>query len=63
MKITLTLWDDQTCITEETNSSLWVLSLNGKDFPPNKDSLMTLETAHKIVGKLLEIEKLAADDT
>jgi len=63
MKITLTLWDDQTCITEETNSSLWVMSLNGKDFPPNKDSLMTLPVAHRIVNKLLEIEELAADDT
>jgi hypothetical protein len=63
MKITLTLWDDQSCISDEIESSLWVMKLNGKDFPPNKDSLMTLETAHKIVGKLLEIEELAADDT
>jgi hypothetical protein len=63
MKITLTLWDDQDCITEETNSSLWVMKLNGVDFPPNKDSLMTLPVAHKIVNKLLEIEEIAYNDT
>jgi len=63
MKITLELWDDQSLIDDNTNSSLWVMKLNEKDFPANKDSLMTLETAHKIVGKLLEIEELAADDT
>jgi len=59
MKITLELWEDQSQITDDTNSSLWLMKLNGEDFPPSKYALMTLETAHKIVGKLLEIEELA----
>jgi len=59
MKITLTLWDDQTESTEEPNSSLWIMKLNGVDFPEGKNSLMTLDVAHKIVTKLMEIEEIA----
>jgi hypothetical protein len=59
MKITLELWDDQTESTEEPNSSLWIMKLNGVDFPEGKNSLMTLDVAHKIVTKLMEIEEIA----
>jgi len=62
MKITLTLWDDQTESTEEPNSSLWIMKLNGVDFPEGKNSLMTLDVAHKIVTKLMEIEEIAYNE-
>jgi hypothetical protein len=59
MKITLELWSDQTLTTEEPNSSLWIMKLNGVDFPEGKNSLMPLDVAHKIVIKLMEIEEIA----
>jgi hypothetical protein len=62
MKITLELWDDQTEKTEEPNSSLWIMKLNGVDFPEGKNSLMTLDVAHKIVTKLMEIEDIAYNE-
>jgi len=62
MKITLELWDDQTESTEEPNSSLWIMKLNGVDFPEGKNSLMTLDVAHKIVTKLMEIEEIAYNE-
>ena len=62
MKITLELWDDQTESTEEFNSSLWIMKLNGVDFPEGKNSLMTLDVAHKIVTKLMEIEEIAYNE-
>ena len=62
MNITLELWDDQCTITDDANSSLWVMKLNGKEFPEGKNSLMTLDVAHKIVNKLLEIEEIAYND-
>lgn len=62
MKITLELWSNhQSLINDNTNSSLWVMKLDGLEFPDEKNSLMTLETAHKIVGKLLDIEELATN--
>jgi hypothetical protein len=63
MKITLELWDDQSDINDSIETSMWIMKLNGKEFPEGKNSLMTLLVAHKIVVKLLEIEELAADDT
>jgi hypothetical protein len=62
MKITLELWDDQIESTEEPNSSLWIMKLNGVDFPEGKNSLMTLDVAHKIVTKLMEIEEIAYNE-
>jgi len=62
MNITLELWDDQTESTDEPNSSLWIMKLNGVDFPEGKNSLMTLDVAHKIVTKLMEIEEIAYQD-
>jgi hypothetical protein len=62
MKITLELWDDQTESTDEPNSSLWIMKLNGVDFPEGKNSLMTLDVAHKIVTKLMEIEEIAYNE-
>jgi len=62
MNITLELWDDQTESTDEPNSSLWIMKLNGVDFPEGKNSLMTLDVAHKIVTKLMEIEEIAYNE-
>jgi hypothetical protein len=62
MKITLELHDDQCDLTDEANSSLWVMKLNGLEFPEGKNSLMTLPVAHRIVNKLLEIEEIAYND-
>lgn len=62
MNITLELHDDQAMITDKTESSLWVMKLNGIQFPENKNCLMTLDVAHKIVSKLLEIEEIAYND-
>jgi hypothetical protein len=62
MKITLELHDDQAMITDKTESSLWVMKLNGLEFPEGKNSLMTLDIAHRIVNKLLEIEEIAYND-
>lgn len=59
MKITLELWHDQDCcITNETNSSMWDIKLNGRPFPNYDSSIVNLETAHKIVNKLIKIEKM-----
>ena len=60
MNITLQLWDDQGAITDKTESSLWVMKLNGQEFPAGKNCLMTLDTAHIIANKLLEIEEIAS---
>jgi hypothetical protein len=62
MKITLELWDDQNRISDDIESSMWVMKLNGLEFPEGKNSLMTLDIAHKIVNKLLEIEEIAYND-
>ena len=62
MNITLELFDDQSTITDDTNSSFWVMKLNGLEFPEGKNSLMTLDIAHRIVNKLLEIEEIAYND-
>jgi hypothetical protein len=62
MNITLELHDDQCDITDEIDSSLWVMKLNGFEFPEGKNSLMTLPVAHRIVNKLLEIEEIAYND-
>jgi DNA-directed RNA polymerase specialized sigma24 family protein len=62
MKITLELWDDQSDIDDDTETSTWIMKLNGQEFPEGKNCLMSLLVAHKIVVKLLEIEELAADD-
>jgi hypothetical protein len=62
MNITLELWDDQSEIGDDIKTSMWVMKLNEKMFPSEKDSLMTLDVAHKIVNKLLEIEELAYND-
>jgi hypothetical protein len=62
MKITLELHDDQCDLTDEINSSLWVMKLNGEEFPEGKNSLMTLPVAHRIVNKLMDIEEIAYQD-
>ena len=62
MNITLELWNDQCTITDDTNSSFWIMKLNGKEFPSGENSLMTLDVAHKIVNKLLDIEEIAYKD-
>jgi hypothetical protein len=62
MKITLELWDDQSLIDDNINSSLWVMKLDKLEFPEGKNSLMTLPVAHRIVNKLLEIEEIAYND-
>jgi len=62
MKITLELWDDQSDIDDNIESSMWVMKLNGTEFPEGKNSLMTLDAAHRIVNKLLEIEEIAYQD-
>jgi glycine cleavage system H lipoate-binding protein len=62
MKITLELWDDQSEINDDIESSMWIMKLNGVDFPEGKNSLMTLDAAHRIVNKLLDIEEIAYQD-
>lgn len=62
MNITLELWDDQSDIGDDIKTSMWVMKLNGKEFPNEKNSLMTLDVAHQIVNKLLEIEEIAYND-
>lgn len=62
MNITLELWDDQSEIGSDIKTSMWVMKLNGKEFPERKNSLMTLDIAHQIVNKLLEIEEIAYND-
>jgi hypothetical protein len=62
MNITLELWDDQSEIGDDIKTSMWVMKLNGKEFPEGKNSLMTLDIAHRIVNKLLEIEEIAYND-
>ena len=64
MKITLELYDDPYGSDEPINvkSNMWVMKLNGLEFPEGKNSLMTLPVAHRIVNKLLEIEELAYNE-
>jgi hypothetical protein len=62
MKITLELWDDQSEISDDIKTSMWVMKLNGEEFPEGKNSLVTLPVAHRIVNKLLEIEEIAYQD-
>ena len=62
MNITLELWCDQSCITDEINSLMWILKLDGKEFPTNITSVMDLVTAHKIIVKLMEIEEIAHNE-
>ena len=62
MNITLELWCDQSCITDEINSSMWILKLDGKEFPTNNTSVMDLVMAHEIIVKLMEIEEIANND-
>jgi hypothetical protein len=59
MKITLELHDDQCDLNDEIDSSLWVMKLNGLEFPEGKNSLMNLTLAHRIVNKLMDIEEIA----
>jgi hypothetical protein len=58
MKITLELWCDQSGINEDTNSSVWEFKLNGHPFPNSDCSIVSLDAAHKIVNKLIEIEQM-----
>lgn len=58
MKITLELWDDQSEMNDDIDTSMWILKIDGKDFPDKNSSLMTLSIAHKIVNKLCEIEEI-----
>jgi hypothetical protein len=62
MKITLELWDDQSDIDDIIETSMWVMKVNGVEFPEEENSLMTLPVAHRIVNKLLEIEEIAHQD-
>jgi hypothetical protein len=62
MKITLELWCDQSCITDEINSSMWILKLNGEEFPTKNTSVMDLMMAHEIIVKLMQIEEIANND-
>ena len=62
MNITLELYDDQGCYDPEvTESSMWVMKVNGE--PIAKYNTMSLARAHKIVGKLIDIEDLINDET
>ena len=58
MKITLELWDDQSGMDDDIDTSMWIFKIEGKEFPDKRSSLMTLSTAHKIVNKLCEIEEM-----
>jgi hypothetical protein len=58
MKITLELWDDQSGMDDNIDTSMWIFKIEGKDFPNKRSSLMTLSIAHKIVNKLCEIEEM-----
>lgn len=58
MKITLELWDNQDCITDNVNSSMWEFKLNGHPFPNADSNIVNLEAAHKIVDKLIQIEEM-----
>ena len=62
MNITLELWCDQSCITDEINSSMWILKLEGKEFPNKTTSVMDLIKAHEIIVKLMEIEEIAHNE-
>lgn len=62
MNITLELWCDQSCITDEINSSMWILKLDGKEFPTKTTSVMDLIKAHEIIVKLMEIEEIAHNE-
>lgn len=60
MKVTLELYDDQSCYDAAVSgSSVWIIKLNGQELA--KHAIVNLETAHKIVGKLLDIEDLICD--
>jgi hypothetical protein len=61
MKITLELWCDQSYITDEIDSSMWIMKLNDKEFPAGR-SIMDLPMAHKVVNKLMEIEEITNID-
>lgn len=56
MRVELRLWNDQCGIGENIKTSCWQLYVNGEELCPNK--ILDLETAHRIVLKLLEIEDL-----
>ena len=63
MTITLELEDDQSLIGEELTSSLWIFKLNNQCFPCESSCLMSLDMAHQITNKLLEIETIANDES
>ena len=41
---------------------MWILKLDGKEFPTNNTSVMDLVMAHEIIVKLMEIEEIANND-
>jgi len=57
MRITLELIDDQSDYDADAlDSSIWLIKLNG--LPIQEHAYVTLKGAHKIVGKLMDIEEL-----
>ena len=58
MKITLELWDDQSGLSDDIDTSAWIFKVDGKEFPDENSSVMSLSIAHKIVNKLCDIEEM-----
>ena len=63
MKITLSLYEDPKGNDEPVavKSNMWVMQVNGQDFPSGDNCLMTLKMAKEITKRLIEIEELDFD--
>lgn len=63
MKITLSLYEDPNGEDEPVavKANMWVMQLNGQEFPSGKDCLMTLKMAKEITERLIQIRELDFD--
>ena len=63
MKITLSLYEDPNSEDEPVavKANMWVMHVNGQEFPSGKNCLMTLKMARDITQRLIEIHELDFD--
>ena len=57
MKITLELFDDQSDYDpDDIETSQWIMKADGAEIV--RHSIVTLDVAHKAVGKIIDIEEM-----
>ena len=64
MRITLEYYDDPNGFDEpiKVKSNMWIMRVNGHQFPSEHRSLMTLETARAVSECLIKGQEIAIDN-